>query len=197
MQDVLLHCCCAPCSSAIIEWMLQNGYKPTLFYFNPNIFPDSEYLIRKNELKRYARKWELKVIDGDYDHAAWREKVKGLELEPERGARCQACFNYRLAQAARIASQEHIALFTTTLASSRWKDIEQIARAGHLAESLYPDTKFWDKNWRKGGLQQRRNELLKENHFYNQLYCGCEFSIKRLDPQECERILKQPTPAEI
>ena len=86
MQDVLLHCCCAPCSSAIIEWMLNNEIKPTLFYFNPNIYPDTEYLIRKNELKRYAQALQLRVIDGDYDHSGWREAVKGHEMEPERGA---------------------------------------------------------------------------------------------------------------
>lgn len=83
------------------------------------------------------------------------------------------------------------------LASSRWKDLEQINRAGQAAEKLYPGTRFWDKNWRKGGLQQRRGELLKLNGFYNQLYCGCEFSMKRLPPESCEFILKQEKPLEI
>ena len=197
MTDVLLHCCCAPCSSAILEWLMQNDYKPTLFYFNPNIFPDSEYIIRKNELKRYAQALGLRVIDGDYDHAKWRQEIKGLEMEPERGRRCQVCFDYRLRETARVASEEKIELFTTTLASSRWKDLEQINRAVQAAEKLYPDTQFWDKNWRKGGLQQRRSELLKLNRFYNQLYCGCEFSMKRLSPESCEFILKQEKPLEI
>lgn len=197
MTEVLLHCCCAPCSSAIFEWMTQNNYRPVLFYFNPNIFPDSEYLIRKNELKRYAQKLNIRVIDGDYNHAEWREKIKGLELQPERGKRCQVCFNYRLLETARTASEQGIELFTTTLASSRWKDIEQINRAGLAAQNQYPGTRFWDKNWRKGGLQQRRNELLKENGFYNQLYCGCEFSMRRLPQETCELILKQAKPQEL
>lgn len=197
MQDVLLHCCCAPCSSAIIEWMLDNEIKPTLFYFNPNIYPDTEYLIRKNELKRYAQALQLRVIDGDYDHSGWREAVKGHEMEPERGARCQICFNLRLAETARVAHEEKIHRFTTTLASSRWKDLEQINAAGLRAQSLYPDTQYWDRNWRKGGLQQRRNELIKENAFYNQLYCGCEFSMRRLEASECERILSQAKPDEL
>ena len=197
MTEVLLHCCCAPCSSAILEWMTQNDYRPVLFYFNPNIFPDSEYLIRKNELKRYAQKLNIRVIDGDYNHAEWREKIKGLELQPERGERCQVCFNYRLLETARTASEQGIELFTTTLASSRWKDIEQINRAGLAAQKQYPGTRFWDKNWRKGGLQQRRNELLKENGFYNQLYCGCEFSMRRLPQETCELILKQTKPQEL
>lgn len=197
MQNVLLHCCCAPCSSAILEWMLANEYRPTLFYFNPNIFPDAEYLIRKNELKRFAASKGLRVIDGDYDHQRWREAVKGHEMQPERGSRCQICFNLRLAETARVAQEEGIELFTTTLASSRWKNLDQINEAGRLAQSIYPKTQWWDRNWRKGGLQQRRNELLKENHFYNQLYCGCEFSMQRLGPEEIKRLMTQACPLEL
>ena len=153
MQDVLLHCCCAPCSAAILEWMLQNEYLPTLFYFNPNIYPDTEYLIRKNELTRYAKKLGVRVIEGDHDHKAWRQIVKGFELQPERGERCQLCFNYRLTETARVASEEKISLFTTTLASSRWKNLNQILKAGQLAQTLYPQTQFWDKNWRKAAFK--------------------------------------------
>ena len=197
MQDVLLHCCCAPCSSAILEWMIANEYRPTLFYFNPNIFPDTEYLIRKNELKRFAASKGLRAINGDYDHQRWREAVKGHEMQPERGSRCQICFNLRLAETARVAQEEGIELFTTTLASSRWKNLDQINEAGRLAQSIYPKTQWWDRNWRKGGLQQRRNELLKENHFYNQLYCGCEFSMQRLEPKEIKRLMTQACPLEL
>ena len=90
------------------------------------------------------------------------------------------------------ASEEKISLFTTTLASSRWKNLNQILKAGQLAQTLYPQTQFWDKNWRKGGLQDRRNALLRENGFYNQLYCGCEFSMNRLSQEEIEHILNRP-----
>lgn len=197
MQDVLLHCCCAPCSSAILEWMISNDYQPTLFYFNPNIFPQSEYLIRKNELKRYALELGVTVIDGDYDHTKWRLAIQGHELQPERGSRCQICFNLRLCETARVASERGINLFTTTLASSRWKDLNQINQAGQLAQHLYPQTQWWDRNWRKGGLQQRRNELLKKNHFYNQLYCGCEFSMQRLNSEEIKHLTTQACPCEI
>ena len=177
--------------------MLQNDYRPTIFYFNPNIFPQTEYVIRKNECKRYAQNLGLTMIDGDYDHANWRETVKGLEMEPERGVRCQVCFDMRLKETARIAAERGIRLFTTTLASSRWKDLMQIEKAGRAAQALYPTTEFWDKNWRKGGLQQRRNELLKANDFYNQLYCGCEFSMRRLPVEECQRLLAQACPIEL
>ena len=179
MTEVLLHCCCAPCSSAIIEWMLAHEVRPTLFYCNPNIYPEEEYLIRKNELTRYAEKLGLRVIDDDYDHEAWRCAVRGLEEEPERGGRCLLCFKMRLQRAAKVCKELGFEEFTTTLASSRWKSLEQINEAGEWAvEQVGGGVRFDGRNWRKGGLQQRRNELLKENGFYNQQYCGCEFSMR-------------------
>lgn len=181
IRYVLLHCCCAPCSSAILEWMLANGVRPTLYYYNPNIFPEEEYLIRKNECTRYAEKLGLTIIDEDYDHESWRCAVRGMEQEPERGGRCLLCFKQRLLKAAQKAKELGLEEFTTTLASSRWKSLDQINEAGRWAEvQVGGGVRFDDRNWRKGGLQQRRNELLHENNFYNQLYCGCEFSLEAM-----------------
>ncbi len=192
--EVLLHACCAPCSSAIVEWLLQHNVRPTIFYYNPNIYPREEYDIRKNESKRHAESLGLKWIDGDYDHEGWRQGVCGLEGEPERGRRCEQCFTLRLVKTAQKAQELGIAYFATTLASSRWKSLEQIERAGHVAEEVINNTSqpsplspqssafslhFWAQNWRKGGLQERRNQLLKEYDFYNQQYCGCEFSQQK------------------
>ena len=165
--------------------MLAHDVRPTLYYFNPNIFPEEEYLIRKNECTRYAASLSLDIIDDDYDHEAWRCEVKGMEMEPERGARCLLCFKMRLLHAARKAVELGFGVFTTTLASSRWKSLTQINEAGHWAAKKVSEetgifVRFDDRNWRKGGLQQRRNELLKENGFYNQLYCGCEFSLEAM-----------------
>lgn len=184
MKRVLLHCCCAPCSSAIIEWMMGHGVEPVLYYCNPNIYPEEEYLIRKNELTRYAEKLGLTVVDDDEMllhgwqeyHARWLAGIKGMEHEPERGPRCLQCFRIRLLSAARKCKELGLLEFTTTLASSRWKSLEQITEAGLWAANEVGDIEFDARNWRKGGLQQRRNELLRENAFYNQLYCGCEFS---------------------
>ncbi len=177
LHDVLLHACCAPCSSAIVEWLTQHEVCPTLFYYNPNIWPREEYEIRKQESKRHAESLGLRWIDGDYNHEDWLNSVCGLEGEPERGRRCEQCFTLRLTVAARQAKELGIEWFTTTLASSRWKSLEQIERAGLLAQQAVPGTKFWAQNWRKGGLYERRNQLLREYQFYNQQYCGCEFSI--------------------
>ena len=176
-REVLLHACCAPCSSAIVEWMLSHDVRPTIFYYNPNIFPREEYEIRKNESKRHAESLGIRWIDGDYDHDHWLQDVCGLEGEPERGRRCEQCFTLRLTATARKAQELGIQYFATTLASSRWKSLEQINRAGLLAEqTVNSQVSFWPQNWRKGGLQERRNQLLKAYGFYNQQYCGCEFS---------------------
>ena len=216
---VLLHTCCAPCSSAIIEAMLQNGITPVIYYCNPNIFPKEEYEIRKNECTRYAQSLGLEIVDADYDHEGWLEAVSGLEAEPERGGRCLKCFKVRLLDTACYAMRHGIRVITTTLASSRWKSLDQINEAGRWAceqvarcpqdiaaavapitgsdcdgmplgavgssrlgvESspvLFPPV-WWEQNWRKGGLQERRLQIIKEYDFYNQLYCGCEFSMRK------------------
>ena len=173
---VLLHACCAPCSSAIVEWLLAHDVMPVIYYFNPNIYPLEEYEIRKNESKRHAESLGIKWIDEDYKHESWLCAVQGLEHEPERGKRCEACFYYRLVATAKKAQELGIPFFATTLASSRWKNLEQVNAAGMKAE--LPGVHYWAQNWRKDGLQDRRNALLKEYGFYNQQYCGCEFSFR-------------------
>lgn len=192
VRQVLLHACCAPCSSAIVEWLMAHDVQPTIFYFNPNIYPLQEYEIRKQESKRHAESLGITWIDGDYDHGQWLEDVCGqhatqkddggwcndMAREPERGRRCERCFTMRLTAAANEAKRLGINVFTTTLASSRWKSLEQIERAGLAAQERVPGTQFWAQNWRKGGLYERRNQLLKEFDFYNQQYCGCEFSMR-------------------
>ncbi len=185
---MLLHACCAPCSSAIVEWLLAHDITPVIYYFNPNIYPFEEYEIRKNESKRHAESLGIKWIDDDWCHNQWLCAVKGLEHEPERGKRCEECFYYRLLATAKKARELDIPVFATTLASSRWKNLEQINAAGRKAAEMVNNTPhgglggnpiaFWAQNWRKDGLQDRRNALLKEYGFYNQKYCGCEFSLQ-------------------
>ena len=153
-NEVLLHACCAPCSSAIVEWLLANGVQPTIFYYNPNIYPREEYEIRKQESKRHAESLGVRWIDGDYNHQEWLQGVCGLESEPERGRRCEQCFTLRMNETAKKANELGIKYFATTLASSRWKSLEQIERAGLAAEKMV-------------------------SSFYNQQYCGCEFSARQ------------------
>ena len=191
---VLLHTCCAPCSSAIIEAMMKNGITPVIYYCNPNIYPQEEYEIRKNECTRYAQSLGLEIVDADYDHDNWLEAIRGMEDEPERGGRCLKCFKLRLLRTAEYAAGRGIKVITTTLASSRWKSLDQINEAGLWAcrqvqeafemnnnQTVPPDNTvvWWNQNWRKGGLQERRLQIIKEYDFYNQLYCGCEFSMRK------------------
>ena len=185
---VLLHACCAPCSSAIVEWLLAHEVEPVIYYFNPNIYPFEEYEIRKNESKRHAASLGITWIDDDYAHQSWLSAVQGMEHEPERGKRCETCFYHRLLATAKKAQELGIPFFATTLASSRWKNLDQVNAAGLAAEKAANNTpngcpgpeplRFWPQNWRKDGLQDRRNALLKEYGFYNQQYCGCEFSLR-------------------
>ena len=191
---VLLHTCCAPCSSAIIEAMMKNGITPVIYYCNPNIYPQEEYEIRKNECTRYAQSLGLEIVDADYDHDNWLEAIRGMEDEPERGGRCLKCFKLRLLRTAEYAAGRGIKVITTTLASSRWKSLDQINEAGlwacrqvqeafemnnNQAVPPYDCVIWWDRNWRKNGLQERRLQIIKEYDFYNQLYCGCEFSMRK------------------
>ena len=197
---VLLHTCCAPCSSAIIEALLHSGITPVIYYCNPNIYPFEEYEIRKNECTRYAQSLGLEIVDADYDHDSWLDQMTGLENEPERGGRCLKCFKMRLLRTAQYARERGIKVITTTLASSRWKSLEQINEAGRWAcynldgpsdldagenipgtSTIPPQNEviWWEQNWRKGGLQERRLQIIKEYDFYNQLYCGCEFSMRK------------------
>jgi len=176
-MKLLLHTCCAPCSAAIIEYFLALKIRPVLYFFNPNIFPQAEYELRKNECLRYAQSSGLEIIDGDCDHKKWLQAVAGFENEPERGKRCLSCFKMRLLSTARVADEKGLDTFATTLGSSRWKNLKQISEAGHWAAGQFPKINFLEKNWRKGGFSERRRILLQENGFYNQNYCGCEFSL--------------------
>ena len=201
-REILLHACCAPCSGAILECLRESGIAPVVFFSNSNIYPRAEYDLRLAELRRYADLMGVELVEDDYDHDAWLAAVRGLEREPERGARCAACFRFRLARAARYAASRGLPVLATTLASSRWKDLDQVNTAGEYAcrldGTVTPCTPsrgmaadrfargaralnqeavvFWPQNWRKGGLQERRNEVLREQGFYNQNWCGCEFS---------------------
>ena len=177
-MNLILHACCAPCSAPILESLGNQGIKPTIFYYNPNIYPLDEYQKRRDEIVKYAAKLDIDLIEGDYNHDEWLAAVQGYENEPERGSRCLLCFKMRLKATAEAAAKIGCDTIASSLSSSRWKSLAQIDEAGEYAVgSINNKVSYWAKNWRKGGLQQRRNELLKENGFYNQLYCGCEYSM--------------------
>ena len=129
-RDILLHACCAPCSGAVLECLRDSGIRPVVFFSNSNIAPREEYELRLSELRRYGNVMGVEVVADEYDHAAWLAAIHGLEREPERGARCAACFRFRLERAARYAASRDLPVVATTLASSRWKDLDQVNAAG-------------------------------------------------------------------
>ena len=178
-KKILLHVCCAPCSGAIIEELITSGIEPFLFFCNPNVYPEEEYLKRKKEVIRFAGKKNLPYFDPPYDPAAWNQSIQGLEKEPERGKRCSVCFEFRLNETARFAAEKEFSVFATTLGISRWKDLDQVNAAGKKAESLYSKLTFWPQNWRENEGQKRMYEVVKRENFYMQNYCGCLYSIRK------------------
>ena len=174
-KKVLLHSCCAPCSGAILECLLENGVKPVVFFSNSNMDTMEEFDKRLAELRRYCDSLGVELVVDEYDHDSWLAAVRGLENAPERGPRCLQCFKYRLSRAAHYAVENGFEVLTTSLASSRWKSLEQVDEAGTAAVAG-TEVEWWPQNWRKGGLQPRRDEIIREQGFYNQNWCGCEFS---------------------
>lgn len=174
----LLHACCAPCTGEVMLALKASGIDYEIFFYNPNIHPHREYVLRKEDNKRYADKLGVPFIDADYDKDRWMERTRGLEHEPERGLRCTVCFDMRFEVSARYAHDNDFSVWTSSLSISRWKDFDQINACGHRASKPYKDLVFWDFNWRKKGGSQRMLQLSKQEHFYKQEYCGCHYSLR-------------------
>lgn len=177
-QKMVLHSCCAPCSAEVMDAIRASGIAMVVYFYNPNIHPLQEYELRKKENMRYCEKHNIECIDADYDTDNWFERVKGLEWQPERGARCTACFDMRFERTALFASENGYQLFSSSLAISRWKDMEQINGCGERAADKYKDLQYWTLNWRKKGGSARMIETSKEESFYQQEYCGCVYSLR-------------------
>lgn len=173
-KKLLLHICCAPCSAGVVP-ELNEKYRVTGFFYNPNIDNGAEYELRRDEMERFAKVLGIPLIEGKYDPESWREAVRGLEDEPERGKRCEVCFRMRLLETARIADREGFDFFCTTLTLSPLKNAGMINRTGNeirenfLASYLSSDFK------KKDGFKKSM-ERSKEHNLYRQNYCGCAFS---------------------
>jgi predicted adenine nucleotide alpha hydrolase (AANH) superfamily ATPase len=177
-RKVLLHSCCAPCSGAVIEKIHQAGIELSIFFYNPNIQPKKEYDLRKEENIRFAEKMGIPFVDADYDVDHWFDHTRGHEMDPERGERCGMCFEMRFVRTAEYAAANGFPVITSCLGISRWKDFDQVTRAGIKAAALYPGVSYWGFNWRKNGGSTRMIELSKEENFYQQQYCGCVYSLR-------------------
>ena len=171
---LLLHSCCAPCSSAVIE-RLKPDFDVTVFYYNPNIYPQVEYERRREEQIMYCQKIGVAVIVGDYVPSNFSAAIRGQEHMPERSPRCFSCYKFRLEKTADLAKEKGFEYFTTTLSVSPHKNANWINEIG---KSLETDScKFSESNFKKQNGYLRSLQLSKENGFYRQDYCGCEMSF--------------------
>ncbi len=175
---LLLHSCCAPCSSYVIEY-LSRYFSITILYYNPNISPIEEYLKRKKEQMRLIQEMptvhKVSFVDCDYDNDVYEQRICGLENEPEGGKRCSVCFRLRLESTAKLAKEQHFDYFGTTLTVSPYKNVQVINSIGKELEKLY-DIPFLISDFKKKNGYKRSIELSREYQLYRQNYCGCQYS---------------------
>jgi len=174
-MKVLLHTCCAPCTTYCIEALRNLGHEPTIFFSNSNIYPAEEYNKRLKEVVRLAGIAVVPMVVDEPDHEGWLKVVAaGMESEPERGPRCVLCFRYALERTYNKMKELELDAFTTTLTVSPHKSSELITSIGkEISESAYLDV-----NFKKQGGFQRSLELSEQLELYRQSYCGCEFSLR-------------------
>lgn len=178
VPTLLLHSCCAPCSSYVLEY-LSNYFGITVFYYNPNIYPDEEYEMRVREQQRFIRAFPAKhpidFIEGAYDKERFYEMARGLEQVPEGGQRCFQCYELRLREAGELAKARGFDYFTTTLSISPMKNAEKLNEIGlRLAEEL--GVAYLCSDFKKRNGYKRSTELSREYGMYRQDYCGCVYS---------------------
>ena len=178
VPTLLLHTCCAPCSSAVIE-RLSKYFHITVFYYNPNIEPLEEYLKRKEEQKRFLSEvtmpYPINFLDCDYEHEEFIQLSKGLESEKEGGSRCLKCYRLRLLKTALKAQELHFDYFGTSLTVSPYKNAEVLNQIGEELQKEF-NVKYLYSDFKKRNGYKRSIELSKDYHLYRQDYCGCSFS---------------------
>ena len=180
MPTLLLHSCCAPCSSYVIEY-LSRYFEITVFYYNPNIFPAEEYWKRVEEQKRFIEQIEcqnpIRFLEGTFDPERFYAMAEGLEEIPEGGERCFRCYRLRLEETARRAAEGKFDYFTTTLTISPLKNAEKLNEIGEETADIY-QVAFLNSDFKKKNGYKRSIELSREYGLYRQDYCGCEFSLR-------------------
>lgn len=180
VPSLFLHSCCAPCSSYVLEY-LSEYFKITVFYYNPNIYPDSEYYKRVEEQKYFIEvfpaKNKINFLEGNFDKERFYEISKGFENIPEGGERCFRCYELRLEETARLAAENHMDYFTTTLSISPLKNADKLNEIGQKIADKYGISYLFSDFKKKNGYK-RSTELSKEYNMYRQDYCGCVFSLK-------------------
>ena len=171
---LLLHVCCAPCSTQVINELKEN-YNITLLFYNPNIHPLGEYSIRYKSAKQLANELNLDLIEENFEPELWLQEIKGFEDEPEGGKRCTLCFDMRMRKTAQIAKENSFDIFATTLTISPHKKTDIINTIGKDIEKEFK-IKFLDADFKKGDGFKKSIKLSKKYDLYRQKYCGCFYS---------------------
>lgn len=174
---LLLHACCAPCSSAVLE-QLCKFFEITLFFYNPNISPESEFVFRLEELNRLTAEMNLRdieIIAPTYDNSEFEDIAKGMENIPEGGARCEKCYRLRLERSVAYAKENGFDYVTTTLSISPYKNAQWLNEIGLELADKY-GTKYLCSDFKKGEGYKRSCALSAEYNLYRQNYCGCKYS---------------------
>ena len=178
VPTLLLHDCCAPCSSYCLEY-LSNYFSITLYFYNPNIYPENEYVLRAEEARRFINEMNFKhpvtFLEGKFDPKEFYDCVKGYEQEKEGGERCFRCYRLRLESTAKLAQEMGFDYFTTTLSISPLKRADKINEIGEELGTIY-NVKHLPSDFKKKNGYKRSTELSKEHGLYRQDYCGCVFS---------------------
>ena len=182
---LLLHSCCAPCSSYVITYLAQ-AFDITVFYYNPNISPREEYEKRKAEQLRLIKQLGVSFLDCEYEGEAFTAAAKGLEDEPERGARCKECFSLRLAKTAQAAKEGGYDWFCTTLSVSPLKSAPLLNRIGQTVGEKW-DVAFLPSDFKKKGGYLQSIELSRTYELYRQDYCGCVFSKNQREREKAQK----------
>ncbi len=175
---LLLHSCCGPCSSSVLE-LLVKYFDVDIYYYNPNIYPESEFIKRSNAQKSLLKKLDsnIKFIEGKYDYSLFNDTISGLESEKEGGSRCRKCINLRMEEACRYAKDNGYEFFTTTLSVSPHKNSKMINEIGFSLEQKYNMPYIYSDFKKKDGYK-RSIILSKEYDLYRQDYCGCQYSLR-------------------
>ena len=176
-NKLLLHSCCGPCSTAVIE-RLKDYFDITILYYNPNIEPKDEYIKRKEEQLKVLKEYNIKFKDIDYLYEEYRKKVIGYEKEPENGARCLICYELRLEKTAILAKENSFDYFATTLTVSPYKNAKVINEIGLKLQDKY-EIKYLLSDFKKEDGYKKSIELSKKYNLYRQDYCGCLFSKEK------------------
>lgn len=178
-DNIILHACCAICSAYPVSYLKDAGYSVTVYFYNPNIYPEAEYQKRLEAERTLCRHFEVELIEGEYDTESFYTCAKGLENEPEKGKRCIECFKLRLEKTAKLCKEKGIENFTTSIVISPHKNFALLSSLGKEIAEKY-SLKCPDIDFKKKDGFLKTNQISKSLSLYRQKYCGCKYALRTM-----------------